>query len=746
MLANAIHPFIFVRYKKPFMKKIKLIALSLMLFQTAFSQKQLSLEDIWLKNEFSIKRPAGFTPLKDGKSYAQITDNAVTKTADILIYDYATGIVTDTLVPGRLLIPQDSTKPITVTDFALSESEYLLLFPTAVEKIYRRSSLANYFYYDRAAKTLKPLSTKGKQQSPSISPNGTRIAFVRDNNIYMKDVSTGTETAVTTDGKKNEIINGVTDWVYEEEFSFVKAYQWSSDGQYLAYYRFDEREVPEYTIQYFNDTYPENYTYKYPKVGEKNSVVSIFIYNVSTGHSVPVNIGAEKDQYIPRIKWIGDSRDLCVFRMNRLQNKLELLKADASTGKSSIFYKEENKRYIEINDDITFFNHNQNFLWVSSKNGYNHIYYYSIGGKQILQVTHGNWDVTAFYGFDDKKGFLYFQNAEVSPMQRQVYSIRVDGSNKKLLTPWSGTNNAVFNPVLNYFLLSHSSADSVPSYSICNINGRVIRTLEKNTELKTKLADYSLSKKEFFTFPLADSTMLNGWMMKPVDFNPAKKYPVLMYVYGGPGSQQVVDAFDLNNSLFYNYLNQHGYIVACVDNRGTGARGEEFMKMTYLHLGKYETEDQISAAKYLASQKFVDGTRIGIMGWSYGGYMSALCLEHGAGIFKSAVSIAPVTNWKFYDSIYTERYMRTLKENKDGYEEMAPMNSADKIKGHLLLVHGLADDNVHYQNSAEFMKNLYKNNVKFQQLTFPDKNHGISGGNTRYYLFTQIADFLFSNL
>jgi len=728
------------------MKHIKLISFLLALSFNAFSQKQLSLEDIWQNNTFSVKRPDGFTPLKDGKSYAQITQNPVTNTADILVYDYTSGKVTDTLVAGNSLIPKDSTKPIKITGFLLSESEYVLLFPTESESIYRRSSRANYFIYDRANKTLKPLSTKGKQQSPSISPNGTQVAFVRDNNIYLKDIATGTETAVTTDGKKNEIINGVTDWVYEEEFGFVKAYQWSSDGQYIAYYRFDEREVPEYTIQYFNGTYPENYTYKYPKVGEKNSVVDIYIYNVSTGRAVHVNTGSEKDQYIPRIKWIGDSRDLCIFRMNRLQNKLELLKADASLGKGVVFFKEENKRYIDINDDLTFFNHNQNFLWTSSKSGYNHIYYYSISGKQIIQITNGNWDVTEFYGFDDKKGTLYFQSAEVSPMQRYVYSIRVDGSNKKLLSPASGTNSARFNPALSYFLLTNSSAAAPPVYSICDASGRTLRTLETNEELKTKLADYALSQKEFFTFPLSDSTLLNGWMLKPADFNPAKKYPVLMYVYGGPGSQQVLDAFDLTNYLFYNYLNQHGYIVACIDNRGTGARGEEFMKMTYLHLGKYETEDQIAGAKYLAAQKYVDGSRIGIMGWSYGGYMSALCLEHGAGVIKAAVSVAPVTNWKFYDSIYTERYMRTTKENSAGYEEMAPMNDADKIKGHLLLVHGLADDNVHYQNTAEFMKNLYKNNIRFQQLTFPDKNHGISGGNTRYYLFSQIAEFLFQNL
>jgi dipeptidyl-peptidase-4 len=727
------------------MKKVFLLIFSLFIANGSFAQKQLSLEDIWLNGEFSAKSPDGFTPLKDGAHYIQIEGDNINKTSNLLVYSYETGKVTDTLALGKKLVPVDSAKMINFSSFILSPDENIILFPTASERIYRRSSVAAYFVYNRQTKKLTALANS-KQQNPTVSPDGKHIAFVQDNNLFVKDLSNNTLTQITSDCKKNSIINGICDWVYEEEFEFVQAYQWSADGQYIAYYRFDESQVPEYTIQYFNSTYPENYTYKYPKVGEKNSVVDIFIRDISSGKTVKVDAGAEKDQYIPRIKWLSESSKLCVFRMNRLQNKLELLLADASTGNTNAFFTEENKRYIDINDHLTFFNHDKNFIWTSTRDGYNHIYNYSIDGKLINQVTSGKWDVTAFYGLNEKKGIVYFQSAETSPLQRYVYSIKLDGGDKQQLTIVPGMNDADFNPAYTYFLRSHTDANTPSDYALCDAKGKVIRQLEDNHELNAKLSGYKLSKKEFFNFKLDDGTTLNGWMIKPADFDASKKYPVLMYVYGGPGSQQVLDHFDGANFMFYQYLAQHGYIVACVDNRGTGARGEEFQKMTYLHLGKIEVQDQISAAKYLATQSYIDASRIGIFGWSYGGYMSSLCIEYGAGIFKSAVSVAPVTNWKFYDSIYTERYMRTTKDNSAGYEEMAPMNNAAKIKGHLLLVHGLADDNVHYQNSAEFIKKLYQNNIAFQQMTFPDKNHGISGGNTRFYLFTQISDFLFTNL
>ncbi len=711
----------------------------------AFAQKQISIPDIWQNYNFIPKSVDGFVPMKDGEHYARIDKDAKGNPA-IYVYDYKTATKTDSLFTVSRDVQKDSVKNFASLSFSFDESQQHLLIPTRSQKIYRRSSKALYYIFDIKKKTLQPLSTNGKQISPSFSPDGNKVAFVRDNNLFIKNLVSGDEKQVANDGKKNFIINGICDWVYEEEFEFVQAFQWSPDGSTLAFYRFDESAVPEYTVQFFNDLYPENYTYKYPKAGEKNSLVEIYLYNIQSGVTVKADVGTEQDQYIPRIKWTNDANALCIFRMNRLQNKLELLHANASTGKTSVMMTEENKKYIDINDNLTFFKDNKQFIWTSSQDGYNHIYIYGFDGKIKTQVTIGKWDVTAFYGLDEKNGLIYYQSAEESPLRRYVYSIRLDGSDKKKLTADAGTNDASFNSSFTYFLREHSDANTAPDYAICKSNGSVVKVLEDNSSFKKMIADYQLCKKEFFTFKLDNGTELNGWMIKPTGFNPKNKYPVFMTCYGGPGSQQVLDSYDAFGTMDFNYLAQHGYIVACVDNRGTGARGEDFEKITYLQLGKIETMDQASAAKYLGTLPYIDASRIGMMGWSYGGFMALMCISNYPDVFKSAVSVAPVTNWKFYDSIYTERYMRTPKENKDGYDKIAPLSSTANIRGKLLLVAGLADDNVHYQNTAEMLKALYKNNVVFTQMTFPDKNHGISGGNTRSYLFTQMYEWTFNNL
>ncbi len=725
-----------------------LLLSSLIIFNTkqSFAQKQITIDDIWLNGQFAQRSVDGFVPMKDGEHYARI-DKDVKGNSAIYVYDYKTATKTDSIFTVSKNVVADSVKTFSSLSFSFDGLQEHLLIPTRVEKIYRRSSRANYFVFDLKTKKLEPLSTNGKQISPVFSPDGKKVAFVRDNNLFIKDLISGTEKQVTTDGKKNFIINGITDWVYEEEFGFVQAFQWSADGNTLAFYRFDESAVPEYTVQFFNDLYPENYTYKYPKAGEKNSVVEIYLYNVQSGVTVKADVGAEQDQYIPRIKWTNDANALCIFRMNRLQNKLELLLADAKTGNTSVLMTEENKKYIDINDNLTFLKDGKQFIWTTSGiEGYNHIYIYGFDGKMKTTVTAGKWDVTAFYGVDEKNGLIYYQSAEESPLRRYVYSIKLDGSGKKKLTPDAGTNNATFNNTFTYFLRTHSDANTPTDFAICKSNGSVVKILETNDALKNKLLDYSVSKKEFFTFPLEDGTVLNGWMIKPKDFDATKKYPVSMHVYGGPGSQQVLDGYDPNNYMNFNYLAQHGYIVACIDNRGTGARGEDFQKITYLQLGKIETMDQAAAAKYLGTLKFVDAKRIAMTGWSYGGFMALMCITNYPEVFCAAVAVAPVTNWKFYDSIYTERYMRTPQENKDGYDKIAPLASAANIRGKLLIVHGLADDNVHYQNTAEMLKQLYKNNIAFTQMTFPDKNHGISGGNTRSYLWNQVYNWVFANL
>lgn len=729
------------------MKWISCIAIpTLTLFVSySFSQSKITLEDIWSKSVFGANAVDGFNDLKDGEHYSAIASN-VNGQDDFLVYSYATGKVTDTLALGDQLLAAGSSKAIIPTGYTLSADETKILFETDAEKIYRHSTRSSYFVYDRKTKKLSPLSDGGKQQEASFSLDGSKVAFVRDNNIFYKDLVSGNEIQVTTDGMRNSIINGLTDWVNEEEFAFTRAFQWSPDSKHLAYYRFDETAVPEYTVQFFTGLYPENYTYKYPKVGEKNAVISIHIYDVAAGKNITADIGAETDQYIPRILWTQDPALLCITRMNRLQNKEELLLANAVTGKTSVMFTEENKRYIEVHDDLRFFNSNKNFTWTSEVNGYNHIYIGSVADGKLTQVTSGNWDVTAFYGIDEKQGKIYYQSAEVSPMERYVYETSLDGRKKKLLTAAHGWNEAAFNSSFNYFLVTHSDANTPDDYKLYNRKGVQVRVLEDNVKLKQKLKTYPISSKEFFSFTTADGAQLNGWMIKPWNFDASRKYPVFMTEYGGPGSQEVKDDWGGANYMFHQYLAQQGYIVACIDNRGTGARGEEFRKMTYLELGKYESADQISAAKYLGSLPYADKNRIGIFGWSYGGYLSALCMELGADVFKAAISVAPVTDWRFYDTIYTERYMRDNKENEKGYTAGSPVTYADRIRGNFLLVAGLADDNVHYQNTAVFMKALYKNDVKFTQMTFPDKNHGISGGNTRYYLFSQLYDWIEKNI
>jgi dipeptidyl-peptidase-4 len=726
--------------------KLSTLTLALTLtFTSTFSQSKITIEDIWQKYSFTGKSAKGFTPLKDGAHYVAKEIDSKGST-NYLIYDYTLGKVTDTLVKGSDLVPPGFQDPIQPEGFSLNENESKILFPTETERIYRRSSVSNNFIYDWKSKQLLPVSKNGKQQVTSISPDGNSVAFVRDNNLFVKDVMSNDEKQITTDGKHNFIINGLCDWVYEEEFAFTRAYQWSPDSKSIAYYRFDESDVPEYTIQFFKDVYPENHTFKYPTVGEKNSVVSILIYHPDSKTTTKVDVGPETDQYIPRIKWTQDANKLCVFRMNRRQNKLELLLANASTGKTRVMFTEENKRYIDINDDLAFFSQNKNFIWTSEQSGYNQIYIGNVADGKLTPVTSGNYDVTAFYGIDEKNKLIYYQSAEVSPLERYVYSISLDGKKKMQLTTGKGWNTARFNDVHTYMMVSHSDANSPTDYKLFDAKGNLIRVLEDNRDLKDKLKTYPLSKLEFFTFTTSEGVQLNGYMIKPLNFDADKKYPVFMTEYGGPGSQSATNQWGSDQYIWNQYLAQEGYLVACVDNRGTGARGEEFRKMTYLHLGKYEPMDQIEAAKYLGSFPFVDKSRIGFFGWSYGGYLASLCIELGADVFKAAIAVAPVTDWRFYDTIYTERYMRNDKENKAGYDESAPLNYADRIKGNFLIVAGLADDNVHYQNTAVFMKKLYENNVKFDQLTFPDENHSLLGRNMKYYLYSRMAEWLKGNL
>ncbi len=701
--------------------------------------KEITLQDIWTKRIFSPVSVHSFKSMNDGIHYTVLE-----KRSKIVKYSYETGISSDT--SGILNTNQINSVNISaISEYEFSNDETKILLTADIEPIYRHSFKASYYIRDCKTKKITPLSENGKQQLATFSPDGKKIAFVRDNNLFIKDLITYKELQITNDGKYNEIINGAPDWVYEEEFSFSKAFAWSPDGEKIAYYKFDETRVKQFNMTVYGSLYPDWYKFKYPKAGEDNAVVNIHIYNLKSNTSIIIDTGNEKDQYIPRIKWTKDANILTILRLNRLQNKLEILFADATTGNSQVILTEENKYYIDIDDDLTYLNDKKHFIFTSEKDGYNHIYLYDMNGNLIRQITNGKWDVTKFIGYNNEDSVLYYISAEYSPLQRDVYSINIQGTDKKKLSSRQGTNNATFSNGYKYFINEHTDANTPVYITLHDSKGKLIRVLEENTELKETIKDYGFSKKEFFKFTTSENVVLNAWMIKPLDFDENKKYPVFIYVYGGPGSQTVTDAWD-RNIAWHQLLAQKGYIIVSVDNRGTGGRGEEFKKCTYLQLGKFETIDLIEAAKYLASLHYVDASRIGIQGWSYGGYLSTLCITKGADFFKAAVAVAPVTNWRYYDTIYTERFLRTPQENPDGYDDNSPINFVEKLKGKYLLIHGTADDNVHFQNTMELVKKLVDANKAFNMQFYPDKNHGIYGGNTRLHLFTKITDFILENL
>lgn len=712
------------------------------------TKKQLSNEEIWGKPMFSARGISGLRSMKDGKHYSSFYIHPQTKETYILAYEYASGKVSDTILKAselKLQIPND-IQTIALENYAFNADESKIIISNSTESIYRHSTKELNYIFDRKTRKLQNVSDFGKQMFATLSPDGSKVAFVRDNNIYITELATRQETKVTDDGEWEKIINGWCDWVYEEEFGFAQAFYWSPDGSSIAYYKFDESQVKRFNMAMYGDLYPKDYQYKYPKAGEKNSIVSVHVYQLANQKTITVDIGTETDIYIPRIKWTNKANQLCVFRMNRHQNKLEYLMADAITGKTKTILTEESKTYIDVNDDLTFLNDNKSFIISTEKDGWNHLYHYDLNGKLIRQITKGNWEMTSLYGFDAAQKTIYFQAAMKSPMQREVYKINIDGKGLKKLTTADGTNNATFSTGCSYFINFYSNANTPNYITLNDQNGKEIRVLEDNKKLKDRLAEYDLTKKEFLSITTSEGVQLNAWMMKPTNFDPNKKYPVYMFLYGGPGSQQVLDSWGGANYMWYQMLTQKGYIVVCVDNRGTGARGAEFKKMTYMNLGKYETIDQIESAKWLARQPYVDGTRIGIQGWSYGGYMSSLCITKGADVFKMAIAVAPVTNWKYYDSIYTERYLRTPQENNAGYEENSPINFVDKLKGKYLIIHGTADDNVHFQNSVDMIAAMVKANKKFESAYYPNKNHGIFGGNTRLHLYNLMTDFVLENL
>ncbi|MCW1148085.1 S9 family peptidase [Flavobacterium lacisediminis] len=719
------------------MKKYSLAVLLFVVSSlSVVAQQKITLEEIW-GGAFRTKGMDALSAMKNTNQYTVLNFDRSTKSYQIDLYDFATLEKVSTLFDTK-----NHAEVKSIDSYSFDKNEKKILIATNSNPIFRHSFTAEYFIYDIPSKTVSSFTANAIQE-PTFSADGTKIAYAFENNLYVHDMVSGAKIQITNDGKKNKIINGITDWVYEEEFAFVKAYDWNVTGTKIAYIKFDETEVPEFSMDMYNEgLYPTQTVFKYPKAGEKNAIVSLHIFDLKSGTTKKINLGDYKDFYIPRIKWTNDAATLSVQVMNRHQNNLDLHFVDANAGTTKIVLNEKDAAYVDVTDNLTFLKDNS-FIWTSEKDGFNHIYHYDRAGKLKKQITSGKWEVTNYYGFDEKSGMVYYQSVENGSINRDVYAIKVDGKSKVRLSSKKGTNSATFSPNFQFFINTHSSATSAPMYTLNDSKtGAVVKTIVSNEAVETKLAKYDVTPKEFFVLTTEKGHQLNAWMIKPKNFDATKKYPVFMFQYSGPGSQQVANTWNGSNDYWFMMLAQQGYIVACVDGRGTGFKGAAFKKCTQKELGKYEVEDQIDAAKVIGKYNYVDASRIGIFGWSYGGFMSSNCLFQGADVFKMAIAVAPVTSWRYYDSIYTERYMQTPQENASGYDNNSPINHVSKLKGNFFLIHGTADDNVHVQNTMKMVEALVQANKQFDWAIYPDKNHGIYGGKTRLQLYTKMTNYI----
>ena len=716
----------------------------LLLFIISFTvatgqQKQINLEEIW-SGAFRTQGLDELRSLKSGKQYAVLNYNQSSGESSVDVYDYLSGEKVNTLVSSSEI--KDANYFLTYT---LSKDETKVLLATDLQQIYRRSTLGTYHVYDVNTKKAI-LVSEHKIQEPVLNPAGTKVAYGYNNNIFIKNLTTGRTTQVTQDGLKNSIINGITDWVYEEEFAFVRAFEWNNDGSKIGYIKFDEAKVPRFSMDvYGKGLYPKQQVFKYPKAGDPNALVSLHVYDLKTQKTSNVDLSEYNNYYIPRIKWTQQTNVLSVQTTNRKQNTIDLIFVDASKNQTSLVLQEKDDAYVDITDNVTFFKDNS-FIWTSERDGWNHIYHFNKNGTLKNQITKGPWEVTNYYGYNPKNNTIYYQSTENGSINRGVYSVNVKGKNKKELSVETGTNRASFSKDYSYYINTFQSATTPSIFTLNDSNtGSVIKQIKDNAALATKVAGYKMSEKEFSTISI-NGNDLNMYTIKPLDFDPSKKYPLFMYQYSGPGSQNVANKWNGSNDYWHQMLVQQGYIVVCIDGRGTGLKGRDFKKVTQLALGKYEVEDQITAAKKLGALPYIDANRIGIWGWSYGGFMSSNCLFQGSDTFSMAIAVAPVSSWRFYDTIYTERYMTTPQENASGYDTNSPMYHVDKLKGKFLLVHGSADDNVHVQNTTRLVAALVQANKQFDWAIYPDKNHGIYGGNTRLHLYTKMTNFIKNNL
>ena len=713
--------------------------------------EKLSLKEM-TRGAFRSEVMQAVRPLADGETYGQMSADG----KRVESYSFRTGQQVAVLFD---VATARGAKLEEVDDYIMSPDGRRMLIQTQTKSIYRHSFTAVYYIYDIRNNKLEPLSDGGPQQTPVFSPDGNQIAFVRDNNIYLvKLLYDNAESQVTKDGKRNEIINGIPDWVYEEEFSTNSSMVFSADSKQLVWIRYDESAVKQYSMQLFKGLYPERtefaeypgaYTYKYPVPGEVNSQVSVWSYDIQSRQTRKIAVPLDADGYIPRIKATSDPSKIAVFTMNRHQDQLRIYMANSLSTVCQLAIEDQVEKYIkeDVLDEVQITDHH--ILLPSERDGFNHLYLYNLNGQLQRQIVTDKYEVREVYGYDEKTGDTYFAANPNGPLEQQVMVAHANGK-LETLTVKAGVNRAIFSQNFKYFINSWSDINHPVVYTLCQNNGKMLLTLIDNQKLLKKLADYELGTKEFFSFTTSEGVQLNGWMVKPADFNPQKQYPVIMYQYGGPGSQQVLNQWGIgmngNGAILEQYLCQEGYICVCVDNRGTGGRGAAFEKCTYLRLGELEARDQVETALWLGQQTYVDKERIGIWGWSYGGWNTLMSMSEGRPVFKAGVAIAPPTNWRFYDTIYTERYMRTPQENKQGYDDVNPIARAAQLHGALLICHGLADDNVHYQNTAEYVEALVQADKDFRQLVYTNRNHSIYGGNTRNHLFRQAIDHFNANL
>lgn len=715
------------------------------------AQQKVTLRDI-AQGTYRAQGISGLKPMLDGEHYTQISSDH----KRIVKYSFKTGEEVGTLFDVTTARDCDLKS---FDDYILSPDEKLILIQTETKPIYRHSFTAVYYIYNVKNNKMEPLSNNGPQQVPLFSPDGNQIAFVRNNNIYLVKLLFGnSESPVTKDGEYNHVLNGIPDWVYEEEFSFNRAFDFSADSKMIAYVRFDESAVPMFSFPWYKGlapektsyaTYPGAYEYKYPKAGEVNSKVSVHTYDIKSHVTRKMDLQIDSDGYIPRIKFTSDPEKLAIMTLNRHQNRLDLYMANPRSGLCKVAIRDEAEQYIKESaySNIKFYP--EHIVMMSEKDGYNHLYLYTIAGNLVKQITKGQFEVTSFLGWDQKANVFYYASNEGSPLRTAIY--KIDGKGKKTkLSTRTGSNSAIFSTNQKYYINTFSNISTPTLITLNDNRGKELTTLLDNSKLKAQTAQLNMPQKEFFTFRTSSGVELNGWMMKPANFNANKKYPVILHQYSGPGSQQVIDRWGIGSfgdgGLFEAYMCDKGYIMVCVDGRGTGGRGAAFEKCTYLQLGVKEAEDQVETARYLGTLPYIDGKRIGIWGWSFGGYNTLMSMSDGSGAFKAGVAIAAPSDWRFYDTVYTERFMRTPKENAEGYDAGSAIKRAPQLKGSLLLIHGTADDNVHYQNCAEYSEALVQAGIQFDMQVYTNRNHGIFGGKTREHLMNRVANFFIQNL